>query len=119
MACNWTLHLGTTALDLHAELALQKSWPGITKARAAVHLADAGAETPGESLARLLILELGIGAPQTQFQVRAGSTVFWTDIIVGCHVFEFDGRIKFNRPSRAASPSVLLVGGVGRESASG
>ncbi len=100
VACDWTLHLGTTALDLHAELALQKSWPGITKARAAVHLADAGAETPGESLARLLILELGIGAPQTQFPVRVGSTVFWTDIIVGCHVFEFDGRIKFNRPEQ-------------------
>ena len=100
VACDRALHLGTPALDLHAELAVQRSWPGTTKARAAVRLADGGAESPGESLARLLILELGIGEPHTQFPVRVGRTVFWTDIRVGCHLFEFDGRIKFTRPEQ-------------------
>ncbi len=100
VACDRALRVGLPILDLHAELAVQRSWPGITKARAAVNLADAGAETPGESLARLLVLELGIGEPHTQFPVRVDRTVFWTDIRVGCHVFEFDGRIKFNRPDR-------------------
>ncbi len=98
VACDAALAGGLSLLDLHGELLVQRSWPGITVARAAVALADAGAETPGESLARLFVHELGIGEPQTQFPVRVGGRVFWTDMRVGCHVIEFDGRFKYNRP---------------------
>ncbi len=100
VAADHALAHGLSVLDLHAELAGQRSWPGITVARAAVALADAGAETPGESLSRLLVHELGIGEPHTQFPVRVGGRVYWTDLRVGCHVFEFDGRVKYSRPEQ-------------------
>ncbi len=41
--------------------------------------------------------ELGIGRPETQFPVRLSAGVAWTDLRVGCHVFEFDGRVKYRR----------------------
>ena len=72
-------------------------WPGSTQVRSAIELADAGAETPGETLLRILIRELGIGEPDTQFPVWADGRVAWTDIRVGCHVFEFDGRLKYRQ----------------------
>ncbi len=47
-------------------------WPGITPAKAAIEVADPGAESPGETLLRMLIRELGIGVPETQFAVQVG-----------------------------------------------
>ena len=46
---------------------------------------------------RLLLIELGIGVPDTQFPVRIGNGVAWADMRVGCQLFEFDGRLKFRR----------------------
>ncbi len=89
---------GATLPGLRRELRLMRSWPGVARARAAVDFSDKGAESPGESLARILISELGIGTPQTQFPVRlADGRVVWGDLRVGCHIFEFDGRIKYQR----------------------
>jgi predicted transcriptional regulator of viral defense system len=91
---------GATLTGLRGELKLMRSRPGVNRARAAVDFSDQGAESPGESLARILISELGIGAPETQFPVRlADGRVVWGDLRVGCHVFEFDGRIKYQRAS--------------------
>ena len=42
----------------------------MTRARAAAAVADGGAQTIGESLTRLLVLELDIGKPETQFDVE-------------------------------------------------
>jgi hypothetical protein len=98
VTCDAAMRVGLPRAAFHEELAGMTCWPSVTDARAAVRLADPGAETAGESLARLFVLELGIGAPRTQFPVRAGGTTYWTDLLVGCHVFEFDGRLKYLRP---------------------
>ena len=75
-------------------------WPYSTLVREVVDLADPGAENAGESAARSLVHELGIGRPQTQFGLTDGGRTVWCDLRVGRHVFEFDGRVKYL--SRAA-----------------
>lgn len=97
VACDGALMIGATAADLAAELVVMRCWPGVTRARAAVAHARTGAESPGETLLRLLLVELDIGVPETQFPVRIGTRVAWTDVRVGCQVYEFDGRVKFRR----------------------
>jgi hypothetical protein len=67
----------------------------VIAARSAAELADPRAENAGESLARLLVLELGIGEVEPQFAVRLADRTVWVDLRVGCHGFEFDGRLKY------------------------
>ena len=97
VACDGAMRAGVTRQELAAELETMWCWPNITRARAAVDHADPGAETVGESLARLLVTELGHGRPRTQFPVRTATGVVWCDLLLGRHVFEFDGRIKYVR----------------------
>ncbi len=97
VACDAALEGGLEIADLEAELVPMWCWPEVTQARAAVAAACPGAETPGETLTRLLLVELDIGVPETQFPVRIGEGVAWTDLRIGCHVFEFDGRVKYRR----------------------
>ena len=97
VACDSAMQLGATTADLESELVPMTCWPGVTSARAALAAADPGAESPGESLTRLLLLELDLGQVETQFPVQVGSRVFWADLRIGCHLFEFDGRRKFLR----------------------
>ena len=95
VAIDSALRLGATRDQLAALRVAMAHWPGIASADAALDDADPGAETAGESLARALVLSLGIGEPRTQFPLRLeDGTVAWIDLIVGCHAFEFDGRIK-------------------------
>jgi hypothetical protein len=109
VACDGVLHsglkTGLVKADLEAVLATMWCWPGVTEARSAIELCDPGAESPGETLLRLLILELGIGVLETQFPVRLGEGVVWIDLRVGCHAFEFDGRLKFRDVSRGGVAS--------------
>jgi hypothetical protein len=95
VACDALLHRGLPRAALASELLLMWCWPGVTQAKAAVELSDPGAETPGETLLRLLLLELGIGVPETQFPVQLRDSVAWIDVRIGCHGFEFDGKLKF------------------------
>ncbi|HZJ04808.1 MAG TPA: type IV toxin-antitoxin system AbiEi family antitoxin domain-containing protein [Nocardioidaceae bacterium] len=89
------LRLGSTHEDLDRSLARMTYWPGVTQARAAVHVADGGAQNPGESLLRLMVIELGIGKPETQFKIVDGGRWAEADVRVGRHLFEFDGRVKY------------------------
>ena len=88
----------------HAELARAvedgRNWPFNTRARAAVRVADPGAHTIGETLLRLMVLELRIGIPETQYVVSEGGRVARADLRVGRHLFEFDGRTKYVERSR-------------------
>jgi hypothetical protein len=97
VAVDGALRRGVTRKQFVDELEIMENWPGISSSRGAVDVGDAGAETVGETMARLLVLELGIGRPSTQFAVRIASGEAWCDLRVGCHVFEFDGRIKYRR----------------------
>lgn len=95
LAGDVALRLGAQRPDLAHALARMPYWPNVTTARAAVEVADGGAATFGESLLRLMVLELDIGVPETQYVVREGSRWAVADLRVGRHLFEFDGRIKY------------------------
>jgi len=100
VACDAALRRGHSHDDLRAAYARMRNWPGVRAARAAVDLADRGAETALESLTRELVIESGIGPPETQFPVRTVRGVFWCDLRVGNHVIEADGFGKY-RPVEA------------------
>jgi hypothetical protein len=97
VACDAALRLGVSRRQLEQALVPMRNWPHVRRARAAVDLADPGAESLGETLARMLVEELGIGRPQTQFGITDGRREAWCDLRVGRHIFEFDGRIKYQR----------------------
>jgi hypothetical protein len=96
-ACDSALRSGVARTELVAACAPMANWPGVTAARASIELADEGAESVGESLARLLVHELGLGRPQTQFVIRDQHRWARCDLRVGRHLFEFDGKIKYQR----------------------
>lgn len=99
VVCDAALRSGTRRDALVASYQRMKSWPGVRAVRTAVELADGGAETPLESLARHLVYEAGIGTPQTQFPVHLGGRIAWCDLVVGNHVIEADGRVKYRSPT--------------------
>lgn len=94
VACDSSMQRGVTRAELELAYAVMESWPGVRAARAAVELADPGAESVHESLTRLLVLEAGVGQPETQFPVRTAEGVKWCDIRVGNQIFEADGFVK-------------------------
>ena len=53
--------LGVSLAELWSAMDPMYRWPGITTARLAVESSDAGAESVGETLARMMLDELGIG----------------------------------------------------------
>ncbi|MFP3712879.1 hypothetical protein [Puerhibacterium sp. TATVAM-FAB25] len=75
---------------------------GVVQARRIIALADPGAESPGESLARFLLVEAGLPRPQTQVRVRTALGDRWIDVgwpeaRVGV---EFDGEVKYTDLAR-------------------
>lgn len=94
-AADRAMRWGVIADDFAEVLEDMRSWPHVTRARRAAEVADPGADTPGETLSRLMLLELGIGVPTTQFPVPITGGVAWCDLRVGRHIFEFDGRRKY------------------------
>lgn len=98
-ACDFALRHGVPRAELIAVTEEMRGWPRVSTAREVVDLADPGAENAGESGARALVLELGIGRPQTQFGLTDGGRTVWCDLRVGRHIFEFDGRVKYTPAS--------------------
>lgn len=96
-ATDWARSTGLSRAELMAEVESGRCFPGNTTARAVFADADAGAQSPAESIARALLLELGIGRPRTQFAIALEGRVAVVDLLVGRHVFEVDGRIKYRR----------------------
>lgn len=94
VACDAAMQRGVTRVDLEAAYAIMVNWPGVRAARESAALADPGAESVHETLTRLLVLEAGIGEPETQFPVRTSAGIKWCDLRVGNHAVEADGRIK-------------------------
>ncbi|WP_225752725.1 hypothetical protein [Actinotalea sp. Marseille-Q4924] len=98
------LHRGADR-DLCAELLTRRRWTrGVRTARAVLAAADDGAESPGETLARLAILRLGLVPPATQVPVRTHLGVMWGDLgweqwrVIG----EYDGVAKYTTAGPAA-----------------
>jgi hypothetical protein len=96
VAADGALQLGVTRRELWAAAEAMAGWPYSLTVNAAVADSDGGAESPGETLARELILECGLGgAVETQFPVQTVSGTVWADLRIGRHLVEFDGREKF------------------------
>ncbi len=72
-----------TTVDLAAVLALADRYPGargIQRARTALALTDAGAQSPRESWLRLLVIDAGFPRPTTQIPVCDGRTTLFVDL---------------------------------------
>lgn len=95
------LRAGVPRARLWAVIERMRGWPDVAAPRACAELADPGAESVLESLGRELLVEMGLGRPDTQFPVRvADGRTMWCDVRIGCHVFEMEGRIKLTPRSR-------------------
>ncbi len=95
VACDQVLNRGGRRSAMHGVLTQMWSWPYVTQARTAVSLADGGAENIGESLARMLVIELGFGKPETQVWIEDAGRRARVDLLLNRHIFEFDGRRKY------------------------
>jgi hypothetical protein len=95
VAADAALRLGATRRELRLALEPMTCWSRVTAARAAVEVADGGAQTIGESLLRLMVIELQVGTPQTQFVIAEAGRRTEVDLRVGRHLFEFAGRVKY------------------------
>jgi len=95
VAADAVLRAGVERQRLVEAAEAMRSWPHVTRVRDVIDLADPGAENPFESLGRLLVSELGLGRPQTQFGLTDGTRAVWCDLRVGRHIFELDGLLKY------------------------
>jgi hypothetical protein len=95
VALDAALRRGAEKSDVSRVLDRMACWPHVTAPRAAVEVADGGAANVAESLLRLMVLELDIGVPETQYVVEEAGRRAEVDIRVGRHLFEFDGRTKY------------------------
>jgi hypothetical protein len=90
---------GVTLEELRDALARMRHWPNVGAPRAALDFSDDGAESIGESVSRIVVDEAGLGPVQTQFELADGVRSARCDMRVGRHLFEFDGHLKYLRPS--------------------
>lgn len=92
------LHLGASKVELEARaVALTTEAHGPTM-RAVAEFADAGAETPLESLGRILLASIGVTEVETQYEIwLPNGRLAVVDMYSREHdfVFECDGRIKY------------------------
>jgi hypothetical protein len=99
-AVDRALARGVREDELAAAVAGAAGWPGAAGARRAVALGDGRAESAGESLSRLLLLDLEVPTFEPQLPiVEEGEVVARVDF--GWEqervVAEFDGKIKYGR----------------------
>ena len=98
------LHVGADPAGCLAILAGMAGRHGAPTARAVLDLADGGAESPGETSARFVLLRAGLPAPETQVAVSTRLGTFWADL--GWRKWrllaEYDGRLKYGAAGMAS-----------------
>lgn len=91
------LRAGADRSAVREMLAAMPGRRGVARARAVVELADDGAESPGETAMRFVVLREGLPQPQTQVRVETRLGSFWVD--AGWDEWnlflEYDGRLKY------------------------
>ncbi|MGN6414373.1 hypothetical protein [Flexivirga sp.] len=95
------LHAGKCTLaELDEEVArLPRGARGKRRAAIAIHLADGRSESPGESLSRARMYELGLAQPDLQVKLEDDGGCFgYADFGWPGLVGEFDGTIKYISP---------------------
>lgn len=95
VAADGALHQGWGRSHLGAAAEEMAGWPFSITVRAVVGDADGGSESVGETLMRDLVIGVLGHEAETQFPVLTRRGVRWCDLRVGRHLFEFDGRIKY------------------------
>lgn len=98
------LHRGADRERCERLLASLPGRRGVVRARLALAFADDGAESAGESLARVALLEIGLPRPETQVPVETHLGTFWADLGWPAErvLAEYDGRGKYvQRPGDA------------------
>ena len=92
------LHVGADLEACAAILAAGRRQPGVVRAREVLSLADAGAESPGETTLRFTLLLLGFPVPETQIRISTTTGTYWSDLgWRGARVLcEYDGRAKYS-----------------------
>jgi hypothetical protein len=89
----------TTGQELQAVLGACRRWPGVQRAAEVVAFADALAESPLESIARVAFRDCGLPPPQLQALLGAGGQViarvdfYWERFRT---VAEADGELKYD-----------------------
>lgn len=99
VAADAALHRGLALEALEAEAERSRHWPGAVRFTRALALADGRAESPGETLLRLVCGSVGFPPDELQWLVPTDrgekrTDVAWTARRV---VGEFDGRMKYGR----------------------
>lgn len=98
------LHIGADIDECWAILDRMGRRPGTRRARTILTYADGGAESPGETRSRLVMLRAGLPQPETQVLVRTRIGDFWSDLgwpaqrVLG----EYDGAAKYTAGGAAA-----------------
>jgi len=100
------LHAGmVTRAELERALAAYPRWPGLRRAREVVAFSDARAESPLESLARVIFHERGLPPPELQVWIHDGYGAriarvdfFWRQYQT---IGEADGAMKYEDPAAA------------------
>lgn len=90
-------------LDVEAVMAAHRGARGMPWLRKVLPLVDGGAESPQETLARLVLIDAGLPSPRTQIQVYDGYGCFvaridmgYEDVMVG---IEYDGPQHWTDPA--------------------
>lgn len=99
------LHMGAQRELCEELLERRRRSRGVRVARAVLAAADDGAESPGETRARLAIVRLGVVVPETQVPVATALGRYWCDLgwpdwgVVG----EYDGVWKYSARGTATA----------------
>lgn len=95
------LALGLRRQELGACLSAMEHWPGVRAARRVVEFLDVRAESVGESVSRVRLMEEGLPRPELQREIVGpdGRLIARVDFYWDEHktVGEFDGKIKYGR----------------------
>lgn len=97
VAAESALRTGTSRAELESIADGMTSWPYVTIVRDVNAAASGRSDSVGETLTGELVASLGHGVPRLQFGLTADGRTAWCDLILGRHVFEFDGRVKYQR----------------------
>ncbi|QWC83841.1 type IV toxin-antitoxin system AbiEi family antitoxin domain-containing protein [Nocardioidaceae bacterium] len=111
VAADAALNRGAQLDELRDMVEETAHWPGASHTRRLAELTDAGSQSPGETVSRLIVAALGLGPVTTQARIEHGNRHADVDLLLGRLVIEFDGRSKYGdlrRFGRDRTPEELL-----------
>lgn len=100
---------GADRAEIDRLLSALGSRRGVARGRELFDLVDDGAQSPWESVCRVVVQAVGLPAPETQVRVDTGLGRFYADM--GWRrwrlLVEFDGAVKYAGPGRAATAALM------------